>query len=60
MATVSYGLKITEAYHIFDKTIAIYRNAVHYIMMLHINVSIRNFINFQVISDVMQSTLQSG
>ena len=31
MATVSYGLKITEAYHIFDKTIAIYRNAVHYI-----------------------------
>ena len=31
MATVSYGLKITEAYHIFDKTIKIYRNAVHYI-----------------------------
>lgn len=31
MATVSYGLKITEAYHVFDKTITIYRNAVHYI-----------------------------
>ena len=31
MATVSYGLKITEAYHIFDKTIKTYRNAVHYI-----------------------------
>ena len=31
MATVSYGLKITEAYHIFDKTIKIYCNAVHYI-----------------------------
>ena len=31
MATVSYGLKITEAYHIFDKTIKIYRNIVHYI-----------------------------
>ena len=31
MATVSYGLKITEAYHIFNKTIKIYRNAVHYI-----------------------------
>ena len=27
----SYGLKITEAYHIFDKTIKIYCNAVHYI-----------------------------
>ena len=31
MATVSYGLKITEAYHIFNKTIKTYRNAVHYI-----------------------------
>lgn len=31
MATVSYGLKITEAYHIFDKTITVYCNAVHYI-----------------------------
>lgn len=31
MATVSYGLKITEAYHVFNKTITIYRNAVHYI-----------------------------
>lgn len=31
MAIVSYGLKITEAYHIFDKTIKTYRNAVHYI-----------------------------
>ena len=29
MATVSYGLKITEAYHIFDKTITVYCNAVH-------------------------------
>lgn len=26
MAIVSYGLKITEAYHIFDKTIKTYRN----------------------------------
>ena len=105
MATVSYGLKITEAYHIFDKTIAIYRNAVHYISditmrhydelkslesitgddgkvivsapqrrqqkmerLIHSTANndatykrlIRNFINFQVISDVMQSTLQSG
>ena len=35
MATVSYGLKITEAYHIFDKTIKIYRNAVtlQYVIM---------------------------
>lgn len=31
MAIVSYGLKITEAYHIFDKTIKTYHNAVHYI-----------------------------
>lgn len=38
MATVSYGLKITDAYHIFDKTIKIYRDAVRYISeiaMLH-------------------------
>ena len=39
MATVSYGLKITEAYHIFDKTIKIYRNAVHYIS----DIAIRHF-----------------
>ena len=31
MATVSYGLKITSAYHIFDETIKIYRKAVEYI-----------------------------
>lgn len=31
MATVSYGLKITSAYHIFDETIKIYRKAVGYI-----------------------------
>lgn len=35
MATVSYGLKITEAYHVFDKTITIYRNAVHYMSCTH-------------------------
>ena len=39
MAIVSYGLKITEAYHIFDKTIKIYRNAVHYIS----DIAIRHF-----------------
>ena len=39
MATVSYGLKITEAYHIFDKTIKIYSNAVHYIS----DIAIRHF-----------------
>ena len=31
MATVSYGLKIASAYHIFDETIKIYRKAVKYI-----------------------------
>ena len=31
MATVSYGLKIASAYHIFDETIKIYREAVKYI-----------------------------
>ena len=31
MATVSYGLKITSAYHVFDETIKIYRKAVEYI-----------------------------
>ena len=31
MEKVTYGLKKKEAKHIFDKTIAIYRNAVHYI-----------------------------
>lgn len=31
MATVSYGLKITSAYHVFDETIEIYRKAVEYI-----------------------------
>ena len=31
MATVSYGLKITSEYHIFDETIKIYRTAVEYI-----------------------------
>ena len=31
MATVSYGLKITSAYHFFDETIKIYRKAVEYI-----------------------------
>ena len=32
MATVSYGLKITNAYHGFDATLRIYRNAVRYFM----------------------------
>ena len=32
MATVSYGLKITNAYHGFDATLRIYRNAVRYLM----------------------------
>lgn len=38
MATVSYGLKLTAAYHIFDETIRIYRSAVKYIseiVLLH-------------------------
>lgn len=40
MATVSYGLKLTDAYRVFDKTIKIYRDAVHYISeiaMAHYN-----------------------
>ena len=32
MQTVSYGLKITKENHIFDQTIKIYRDAVHYLM----------------------------
>ena len=32
MATVSYGLKITNAYHVFDATLRIYRDAVRYFM----------------------------
>ena len=38
MATVSYGLKIKDACHIFDKTIRIYRAAIKYIteiVLLH-------------------------
>ena len=32
MAIVSYGLKITNAYHVFDATLRIYRAAVRYLM----------------------------
>lgn len=32
MATVSYGLKITNAYPVFDATLRIYRAAVRYLM----------------------------
>ena len=32
MATVSYGLRITSAYHVFDATLRIYCNAVRYFM----------------------------
>lgn len=32
MATVSYGLKVTNAYHVFDATLRIYRAAVRYLM----------------------------
>ena len=48
MATVSYGLKITEAYHIFDKTITVYRNAVHYIS----DIAIRHYDELKSIESI--------
>ena len=48
MATVSYGLKITEAYHIFDKTIKIYRNAVHYIS----DIAIRHYVELKSLESI--------
>ncbi len=37
MATVSYGMKITSAFHVFDKTIEIYRAAIKYLTKWYSN-----------------------
>ena len=48
MATVSNRFKITEAYHIFDKTITVYRNAVHYIS----DIAIRHYDELKSIESI--------
>ena len=54
MATVSYGMKITSAFHVFDKTIEIYRAAIKYLT----NIVSENYFDISCISDETSTVTQ--
>lgn len=55
MATVSYGMKITSAFHVFDKTIEIYRAAIKYLT----NVVSENYGDISCISGETSTVTQN-